>query len=91
VGDRSDRPEHSVCSHLPSYSHHSRLIPFFRRDISGIRRTVREINLLDLVAGLEQVEEARLVHSLLTEFEVIPVYRRFGTIVRRNIVPGASR
>jgi len=81
-GDHSDRPEHSACSPLPYYSHHSRSIPFFRRDSLGIRRTAREIDtetalqfpvrkisdfpcLPDLIPGLEQVEEDRLVHPLL--------------------------
>ena len=40
VGDRSDRPERSVCSRLPFYSHYSRSILFFSRDILGIHRTV---------------------------------------------------
>jgi len=75
AGGRSDRPEHSVCSRLPFYSHHSRWIPFFCRDILGICRTMREIDLLDLVPGSEQVEEDRLIHALLTELEVIPVNR----------------
>ena len=88
---RSDRPEHSVCSRLPFYSHHSRLIPFFCRDILRIRRTVREIDLSALIPRSEEVEEDRLVHSLLAEFEVVPVNRRFGTIVCWNIVPSASR
>ena len=76
---------------LPFYSHHSRSIPLFRLNILRIRRTVREIDLLDLISGSEQVEEDRLVHSLLAEFEVVPVNRRFGTIVCWNIVPSASR
>lgn len=46
---------------------------------------------MDLIAGSEQVEEDRLLHFLLTEFEGIPVYRRFGIVFRRNIVPDASR
>jgi hypothetical protein len=50
-GDRSDRPEHSTCSRSPCYSRHSRSIPAFCRDVLRIRRTVREINLSDLVAG----------------------------------------
>jgi hypothetical protein len=32
---------------------------------------------------------SRLVHSFLTEFEVVPVYRRFGAVVRRKFVPCA--
>ena len=44
---------------------------------------------LNLVPGSEQVEKDRLVHPLLAEFEVVAVHRRFGTVVRRNIVPGA--
>jgi hypothetical protein len=62
----------------------------FCRDILRIRRTVREIALSDLVAGSEQVEEDRLVHSLLAEFKVVLVYRRFGAVFRRNIVPGTA-
>jgi len=89
-GGRSDRPEHSVCSRLPFYSRHSQSIPLSCRDILGIRRTVREIDLSDLVAGSEQVEEDLLVHSLLTEFKVVPVYRRFGAIVHGNIMPGTA-
>jgi len=65
AGDRSDRPERSACSPLPFYSHHSRSIPLFSLNILGIRRTVREIDFSDLIPGLEQVEEDRLVHSLL--------------------------
>ena len=65
AGDRSDQPEHSACSRLPFYSHHSRSIPLFCRDILGIRRTVRGIGLSDLIPGSEQVEENRLVHLLL--------------------------
>ena len=107
---RSDRPEHSVCSRLPFYSHYSRSIPFlygnavsilytcallgfmrvFCRDILGICRTMREINFLDLVAGSEKVEEDRLVHALLAEFEMILVNRRFGAVSRRYIESGAS-
>jgi hypothetical protein len=75
---------------LPFYSHHSRSIPFFSLDILCIRRTMREIDLLDLVPRLEQVEEDRLIHPLLTEFEMVPVNRRFGAVVRWNIEPGAS-
>ena len=83
-GDRFDRLVHSACSRLLFYSHHSRLIPFFSLDILGIRRTVRGIDLSDLIPGSEQVEEDRLVHSLLAEFKVVPVNRRFGTIVCWN-------
>jgi hypothetical protein len=36
---------------------------------------MREIDLLDLVPGSEQVEEDRLIHSLLAEFEMVPVNR----------------
>lgn len=39
---------------------------------------------------MKKVEEDRLVHSLLAEFEVVPVNRRFGAVVRWNIEPGAS-
>ena len=46
------------------YSHHSRLIPAFCRESLCIRRTVREVNLLDRIAGSEQGEEERLVHPL---------------------------
>ena len=74
---------------LPCYSRHSRSIPFFRGDILGIRRTMREIDLFDLVPGSEKVKEDRLVHPLLAEFEVVPMYRRFGTVFRWNIMPGA--
>ena len=62
----------------------------FCGDILGIRRTMREIDFFDLVPGSEKVEEDRLVHPLLAEFEVVSVYRRFGTVFRRNIVPSAS-
>ncbi len=89
-GDRSVRPAHSACSRLPFYSHHSRSIPLFSRDILGIRRTVREIDLLDLIAGSEQVEEDRLVHSFLTEFKVVSMNRRFCAVVRRYVVPGTA-
>jgi len=51
---------------------------------------VREIDLLDLVARSEEVEEDRLVHSFLAEFEVIPMNRRFSAVFRRDIQPGAS-
>ena len=51
---------------------------------------MREIDLLDLVPGSEQVEEDRLVHALLTEFKVVPLYRRFGAVVCWNIVPAAT-
>ena len=44
----------------------------------------------DLVSGSEKVEEDCLVHSLLAEFEMVPVNRRFGAVVRWNIEPGAS-
>jgi len=89
-GDHSDQPEHSACSPLPFYSHHSRSIPPFCRDILGIGCTVREIDLSDLISGAEQVEEDRLVHALLTEFKVVTVYRRFGAVVCWNIVPAAA-
>ena len=39
---------------------------------------------------MKKVEEDRLVHSLLAEFEMVPVNRRFGAVVRWNIEPGAS-
>lgn len=90
AGGRSDRPEHSVYSRLPFYSHHNRSIPFFSRDILGICRTMREIDFLDLIPGSEKVEEDCLVHSLLAEFEVVPVNRRFRAVVRWYIEPGAS-
>jgi hypothetical protein len=32
---------------------------------------MREIDFLDLVSGSEKVEEERLIHSLLTEFEMV--------------------
>ena len=51
---------------------------------------MREIDFFDLVPGSEQVEEDRLVHSLLAEFEMVPVNRRFGAVVRWYIEPGAS-
>jgi len=51
---------------------------------------MREIDFFDLVPGSEQVEEDRLVHSFLAEFEVVPVNRRFSTIFRWYIEPGAS-
>lgn len=57
------------------YSHHIRSILFFCRDILGIRRTVEDIDFFDLVPGSKQVEENRLVHSFLAEFEVVPVNR----------------
>ncbi|MDI6718904.1 MAG: hypothetical protein QMD46_04765 [Methanomicrobiales archaeon] len=47
-----------------------------------------KIKLPEVVAGLEEVEEDRLVRSPLTEFEVVPVYRRFGAVFLRYIVPG---
>lgn len=62
----------------------------FCLDILCIRRAMGEIDLPDLIPGSEQVEEDRLIRSLLTEFEVIPVYRRFGTVLHRNIVPGTT-
>jgi hypothetical protein len=34
-----------------------------------------EIDFFDFVPGSEQVEEDRLVHSFLAEFEVVPVNR----------------
>lgn len=51
---------------------------------------MREIDFFDLVPRPEQVEEDRLVHAFLAEFEVVPVNRRFGAVVRRYIEPGAS-
>ena len=90
AGDRSDQPEHLAYSHLPFYSHHSRLIPFFSLDILGIDCTVREIDFFNLIPGSEKVEKDRLIHSPLTEFEVISVNRRFGAVFRRYIEPGAS-
>jgi hypothetical protein len=90
AGYHSDRPEHSACSLLPFYSHHSRSIPFFRRNILGIRRTMGEIDFFDLVSGSEQVEEDRLVHSSLAEFEVVPMNRRFRTRFCWYIEPGTS-
>jgi hypothetical protein len=38
-------------------------------------RTVREIDLLDLVAGSEQVQEDRLIDLFFGQFEVILMYR----------------
>lgn len=52
-GGRSDRPEHSAYPPLPIYNHHSLLVPFLRRDILGISRTMKEIDFLDLIPGLE--------------------------------------
>jgi hypothetical protein len=49
-----------------------------------------EIDFFDLIPGSEQVEEDRLVHSFLAEFEMVPVNRRFRTIVRWDIEPAAS-
>ena len=49
-----------------------------------------EIDFFDLVSGSEQVEENRLIHSSLAEFEVVPMNRRFGAVVRWNIEPGAA-
>ena len=51
----------------------------FCGDILGIRPTMREIDFFDLIPGSEKVEEDRLVHPLLAEFEVVPMYHRFGT------------
>ena len=31
-----------------------------------------------------------MIHSLLAEFKVVPVHRRFGAVARRNIVPGTA-
>jgi len=49
-----------------------------------------EIDFLDLIPGSEQVEEDRLVHAFLAEFEVVPMNRRFGAVFRWYIEPGAS-
>ena len=43
----------------------SRLFSFFGWDTLRIRSTAREIDLLDLVLGSEQLEEDRLVHAFL--------------------------
>ena len=51
---------------------------------------MREIDFFDLVPRPEQVEEDRLVHAFLAEFEVVPVNRRFGAVFSRYIEPGAS-
>jgi len=91
AGGRSDRPEHSVYFRLPFYSHHSRLIPFFLPGYPSYpSHSVRDRFFFDLVARLEQVEEDCLVHAFLAKFEVVPVNRRFSTIFRRDIEPGAS-
>ncbi|MDI6719644.1 MAG: hypothetical protein QMD46_08555 [Methanomicrobiales archaeon] len=50
-----------------------------------------EIELLDIIAGLQQVEEDRLIHALLAEFEMIPMDRRFCAVLLRDIVPGTPR
>jgi len=89
-GGRSNRPEHSVYSPLPFYSHHSRSIPFFSGNILGVGRTVREINFPDLVPRLEKVKEDRLIHPVLAEFEVVPMNRRFRTVVLRYVVPAVA-
>ncbi len=68
----------------------ARLSPFFRRDIFRIRCTMREIDYLDLVARWKKVEEDRLIHSFLAQFEVISVNHRSGAVFRRYIGPGAS-
>ena len=47
----------------------------FSRDVLGICRTMREIDFLDLVSGSEKVEEDRLIHAFLAEFEVVSVNR----------------
>ncbi|MDI6719848.1 MAG: hypothetical protein QMD46_09590 [Methanomicrobiales archaeon] len=47
-----------------------------------------EIEFLEIVAGLQQVEENCLIGSPLTEFEVIPVDGRFGPVFLGDIVPG---
>ena len=65
------------------YSPHSRLIPFFCRDVLRIRRTVREINFPDLIPRSEQVEEDRLTHSLLAEFKVVPSIWYHSLLERR--------
>ena len=51
---------------------------------------MRGIDFLDLVPRPEQVKEDRLIHSFLAEFEVVPVNRRFGAVVRWYIEPGAA-
>jgi len=51
---------------------------------------MREIDFSNLVPRSEEVEEDRLVHSFLAEFEVIPMNRRFGAVLCRHIEPGAS-
>ena len=90
AGGRSDRPEHSVYSRLPFYSHHSRSIPFFSRDIFGICRTMREIDFFDLVPRLEQVEEDCLIHAFSQSSRWLSVKRWFGAVFRWYIEPGAS-
>jgi len=47
-----------------------------------------QVESLDVIAGLQQVEEDRLIHTPLAEFEVIPVDRRFGTVLFGDIAPG---
>ena len=39
---------------------------------------------------MKKVEEDRLIHAFLAKFEVVPVNRRFSTVVRRDIEPGTS-
>ena len=39
---------------------------------------------------MKKVEEDRLIHAFLAKFEVVPVNRRFGTIFRRNVMPGTA-
>jgi len=42
------------------------------------------------VSRPDYLEKDRLVHTFLAEFEVVPVNRRFGAVVRRYIVPAAT-
>jgi len=49
-----------------------------------------EINLLDRVAGAEKVKEDLLIDAVLGEIEVKAMYRRFRTIVPRDIAPGTA-
>ncbi|RXE55295.1 hypothetical protein ABH15_10995 [Methanoculleus taiwanensis] len=51
---------------------------------------MREIDFPDLIPRLEKVEEDRLVHPLLAEFEVISGNRRFCAVFLRYVVPGAA-
>ncbi|OQA53026.1 MAG: hypothetical protein BWY45_03086 [Euryarchaeota archaeon ADurb.Bin294] len=51
---------------------------------------MREINFLGLIPRLEKVEEDRLIHAFLAEFEVVAMNRRFHAISLRYVVPGAA-